>query len=124
YGRTSQQVVDFYKDLIVRIDALPGVNRTAFGMLVPWRDTAMGPRLQFSSYPRVSTRGEEDPRANFRIISPGFFAALGVSIVAGRDFNDLDDETEERRVIVSETLARRMFPNQDAVNRHVIWTDP
>ncbi len=124
YGKTDRQLVDFYKDLIVRINALPGVNRTAFGMLVPWRDAAMNPRIQFSSYPRVSTRGEEDPRANFRSISPGFFAALGVPIVAGRDFKDLDGESEERRVIVSESLARRMFPNQEAVNRQVIWTDP
>src|SRR6202011_2141290 len=39
-GKTPQQVVDFYKESIRRIDALPGVNETAFGMLVPWRDAA------------------------------------------------------------------------------------
>jgi hypothetical protein len=53
------------------------------------------------------------------------FAALGVPIIAGRDFNALDDQNnQEPVVIVSETLAKRMFPNQDAVNRHVYWTDP
>lgn len=62
--------------------------------------------------------------ARRRVISPGFFAALGVPIIAGRDFNDLDGQSKEPVVIVSETLARRMFPNQDAVNRHVYWTDP
>ena len=59
-----------------------------------------------------------------RVISPGFFAALGVPIIAGRDFNDLDGQSKEPVAIVSETLARRMFPNQDAVNRHFFWTDP
>jgi putative ABC transport system permease protein len=59
-----------------------------------------------------------------RVISPGFFAALGVPIITGRDFNDLDGQNNEPVVIVSETLAQRMFPNQDAVNRHVYWTDP
>ena len=45
-------------------------------------------------------------------------------IVAGRDFNDLDGQSEELVAIISETLAKRMFPNQDAVNRHVFLTDP
>src|SRR5262249_48164770 len=46
-------------------------------------------------------------------------------IIAGRDFNALDgQENSEPVVIVSQTLAQRMFPNQDAVNRHVYWTDP
>jgi putative ABC transport system permease protein len=119
YGKTPQQVVDFYKELMRRIDALPGVNKTAYGMLVPWRDAGLGPRLQVSADGHVNAPGEEDPRAHIRVISPGFFAALGVPIIAGRDFNDLDGQSEEPVAIVSETLARRMFPRQDALNRHV-----
>src|SRR6266446_584996 len=123
YGRTPQQVVDFYRESIRRIDALPGVSKTAFGMAVPWRDGGFG--LQFSADGRVHAAGEEDPRAQWRVISPGFFASLGVPIIAGRDFDGLDGQKgKEPVVIVSETLARRMFPNQDAVNRHVYWTDP
>jgi len=123
YGKTPEQVVDFYKESIRRIDALPGVSQTAFGMVVPWRDNGFG--LQFSADGHVHAPGEEDPRAQWRVISPGFFAALGVPIIAGRDFDDLDGQKgKEPVVIVSETLARRMFPNQDAVNRHVYWTDP
>jgi hypothetical protein len=49
---------------------------------------------------------------------------LGVPIIAGRDFNDGDRAGKEMVVIVSQSLAQRMFPNQDAVNRHVMWTDP
>jgi len=123
YGKTPQQVVDFYKESIRRIDALPGVNKTAFGMSVPWRDGGFG--LQFSGDGHVHAPGEEDPRAQLRVISPGFFASLGVPILAGRDFENLDGQKgKEPVVIVSETLAKRMFPNQDAVNRHVYWTDP
>ncbi len=122
YGRTPQQVVDFYRESIRRIDALPGVNKTAFGMVVPWRDTGFG--LQFSADGHVHIPGE-DPRAQLRVISPGFFASLGVPIISGRDFNEFDGQKgKEPVVIVSETLARRMFPNQDAVDRHVYWTDP
>jgi putative ABC transport system permease protein len=128
YGKTPQQVVDFYKETIRRIDALPGVSETAFGDVVPWRDGSFG-TLQFSGDGHVHAAGVEDPRAQSRSISPGFFAALGVPIIAGRDFNALDDnddnnDNKEPVVIVSQSLAQRMFPNQDAVNRHVYWTDP
>jgi putative ABC transport system permease protein len=130
-GKTPQQVVDFYKDAIRRIDALPGVNKTAFGDVVPWRDGG-GPAasgLQFSADGHVHAAGAEDPRAQWRVISPGFFASLGVPIIAGRDFNALDvpnsdGQNKEPVVIISQALAQRMFPNQDAVNRHVYWTDP
>src|SRR5580692_10232130 len=126
YGKTPQQVVDFYKEAMRRIDALPGVSKTAFGNVVPWRDPGFGPGLQFSADGHVHAAGVEDPRAQWRSISPGFFASLGVPIIAGRDFNALDAQNNDDQnnkkepvVIVSETLAHRMFPNQDAVNRHV-----
>jgi predicted permease len=124
YGKTRQQVVDFYKEVIRRIDALPGVNRTAFGMIAPWRDVGSGPTLQFSADGHVHGSNEEDPRAQYRVVSPGFFAALGVPIIAGRDFNELDVQNSDRVAIISQTLAQRMFPNQDPINRHVFWTDP
>src|SRR5436853_5356891 len=77
YQKTPQQVVDFYKETIRRIDALPGVTRTAYGVSAPWRDAgAFGPGLQFSGDGHVQSI-ENDPRAQFRVISPGFFAALG-----------------------------------------------
>jgi len=122
YGKTPQQVVEFYKESMRRIDALPGVNKSAFGMSVPWRE-ANGLGLQFSADGHPHLPGE-DPRAQFRVISPGFFAALGVPILAGRDFNELDTNPKEPVAIISETLAQRMFPGQDPINRHVYWTDP
>ncbi|HEY6944647.1 MAG TPA: ADOP family duplicated permease [Candidatus Acidoferrum sp.] len=124
YQKTPQQVVDFYKETIRRVDALPGVTKTAYGMSAPWRDAgAFGPGLQFSADGHVQSI-ENDPHAQFRVISPGFFAALGVPIVAGRDFNDLDTQTKEPIAIVSDSLAKRMFPGQEAIGRHVYWTDP
>jgi putative ABC transport system permease protein len=124
YGKTPQQVLAFYKESIRRIEALPGVKKTSFGTFAPWRDAGSGIGLQFSADGHVSASGEEDPRAHWRVISPGFFAALGVPVIAGRDFNALDGQTNDPVVIVSPTLAQRMFPNQDAVNQHVHWSDP
>jgi predicted permease len=125
YGRTPDQVVGFYKEAIRRITVLPGVDRVAMGLVVPWRDAgAFGPGFQFSVEGQVRAPGEEDPHGRLRTVSPGFFAALGVPIVAGRDFNDADSRSSEPVVMVSQSLAQRMFPNQDAVNHHLMWTDP
>jgi predicted permease len=125
YVRTPDQVLGFYKETIRRVTSLPGVDTVAVGTAVPWRDAgSFGFGLEFSADGHVRASGEEDPRARFRVISPGFFAALGVPIIAGRDFNDLDLRGGEPVVIVSQSVAQRMFPNQDAVNRHMWWTDP
>jgi putative ABC transport system permease protein len=124
-GRTPEQIQGFYKEAIRQIAALPGVDRVAVGTAVPWRDKGIfGPGFQFSADGHVRAGGEEDPRAMFRTVSPGFFAALGVPIVSGRDFNDSDRKDGEKVVIISESAAKRMFPNQDAVNHHMMWTDP
>jgi putative ABC transport system permease protein len=125
YGRTPDQVLAFYQEAMRRIKELPGVDAVALGTNVPWRDAgALGPGFQFSADGHVRAPGEEDPRGRFRTISPGFFAALGVPLIEGRDFNDGDRRGAESVVIVSQSLAQRMFPNQQAVNRHVMWTDP
>lgn len=125
YEKSPEQIVGFYKEAIRRISELPGVDRVAVGTVVPWRDGGnFGPGFEFSADGHVKGPGEEDPRARFRTVSPGFFAALGVPMIAGRDFNDADRQSNERVVVVSQSLAQRMFANQDAVNRHMMWTDP
>jgi len=72
YGKTPQQVVDFYKESIRRIDALPGVNKTAFGLSVPWRDVGSSFGLQFSADGHVHIPGS--CTIGFRL--PEYFAGL------------------------------------------------
>jgi len=125
YGKTDDQVINFYRETLRRIKELPGVDAVATGTFVPWRDSGLfGPGFQFTGEGHVNSATEEDPRAQFRIASPGFFAALGVPILAGRDFNDNDRRGAEPVVIVSKSVADRMFPGQDPINRHIMWTDP
>src|SRR5271163_423018 len=125
YGHTPEQIQGFYKEAMREIAALPGVDRVAVGTAVPWRDAGIfGPGFQFSFDGHVRGGGEEDPRAEFRTVSPGFFAAVGVPIISGRDFNDSDRKDTEKVVMVSQSVAQRMFPGQDAVGHHLMWTDP
>ncbi len=125
YERDPKDLAVFYREAVRRISELPGVERVAVGTAVPWRDAGIfGPGFQFSVEGYAKADGEEDPRARFRTVSPGFFAALGVPIIEGRDFNDADRQDQEPVVIVSQSVAKRMFPTQEAVNRHFLWTDP
>src|SRR5713226_8907924 len=124
YGKTPDQIINFYRETIRRINELPGVDRVALGTIIPWRDAgSFGPGFAFSGEGHVNGVREEDPRAQFRVVSPSFFAALGVPIVAGRDFDDNDRRGGEPVVIVSQSVAQRMFPGQDPINRHIMWTD-
>jgi predicted permease len=125
YGRTPDQTVAFYKEVIRRISELPGVERVALGTVVPWREGGnFGPGFQFSPEGYAKASGEEEPRAQLRTVTPGFFAALGVPIIAGRDFDNTDRRDGDRVVIISQSVAQRFFPNQEAVNRHLSWSDP
>ncbi len=121
--RPPEEVNAFYREVLRRIGELPEVQRVSLGTAVPWRDPGFF-AAQFMVEGYNKANGEEDPRGQFRTVSPGFFESLGVPIVAGRDFNEGDRRDAEKVVIVSESLARRMFPGQDAVNRHFHWTDP
>jgi putative ABC transport system permease protein len=125
YGKTPAQIINFYREAIRRINEIPGVDRVALGTAVPWRDAgSLGPGFSFTGEGHVKGIREEDPRAQLRVVSPSFFAALGVPIVAGRDFDDNDRRGGEPVVIVSQSVAQRIFPGEDPVNRHIMWTDP
>jgi len=125
FGRKPDEVTGFYKEAMRKIRELPQVMDVAVGSTVPWRDAGgFGPGLEFAADSVTRREDGDNPHAQFRTISPGFFAALGVPLLAGRDFNDADNRTSEKVVIVSQTLAQKMFPGQDAVGHNVAWVDP
>jgi len=126
-GVDDGTVLNFYQEVTRRVGALPGVDAVAIGSNVPWRD-AGGPLggggFQFAAEGYQQADGEASPRARMRMVGSGFFDVLGVPIVAGRDFTDDDRGGREPVSIVSQSIAQRLFPNGDAVNRHITWTDP
>ena len=115
-GRTPEQLRNFYTELRRRAAELPGVRGVAVGSVVPWRDTSTNPAGDFAfaieGVPRQD--GIPDPAANFRSVSPGFFATLGIPMLDGRDFTDDDRAGSERVVIISRSLAGKVLPGQEA----------
>jgi predicted permease len=124
YGRTPQQVQDFYHEVQRRVSALPGVAHVSSGFSVPWRDDqALDISFTFAAQGATRKNALDDWRARFRSVSSGYFETLGVPIVEGRDFRDSDKNGSERVVIVSQSLAQKLFPGQQALNRELRWTD-
>jgi len=124
-GRTPEQVGQFYQEAGHTVSALPGVEGAAVGIMAPWRDSGfLKFTLQFAVEGRESESSKEDLRARFRFVSPGYFATLGIPLLEGRDFTEGDQKDAEPVVIVSKSIAQQLFPGQDALNRHIKWTDP
>jgi putative ABC transport system permease protein len=123
YGRTPEQVSEFYRDVLRRVASLPGVERVSEGFTAPWRDDR-GLNISFAFAAQGARRADgQDFRAKYRTVSPGFFSTFGVPITQGRDFDDGDKEGSERVVIISQSLAQLLYPGQNALNRKLWWTD-
>jgi predicted permease len=124
-GKTPQQVQEFYRDVQRRVSTLPGVEHVSSGFGVPWRD-GRELSISFSFLVEGAQRenSKDDARARFRSVSPGFFETLGVPVQEGRDFRDTDRDGAERVVIISRSVAQKMFPGREAVDRHLEWNDP
>lgn len=123
YGKTPEQVTEFYREVQRRVAALPGVDQVSSGFSAPWRDD-QGLNISFTFAAQGARRDDgQDFRAKFRSVSPGFFATFGVPIITGRDFNDGDKEDTERVVIISQSLANLLYPGQNPLNRKMWWTD-
>jgi predicted permease len=124
-GRTPEQAAQFYQEAQRSVAALPGVDSAATAMMAPWRDRRfLSFTFQFAVEGRKSEDAKEDLRARFRFVSPGYFATLGIPLLEGRDFTEADRKESELVVVVSKSVAEQLFPGQDALNRHIMWTDP
>jgi putative ABC transport system permease protein len=121
--RNAQELA-FYEDMTARVGKLPGVAGAALGNVVPWRDAERSPKLQIAVEGYTPADGEQYPYARMRIVAPRFFSVLGVPVIAGREFTEDDRSDRELVVIVSQSVAQRLFPNGDALNRKLLWTGP
>ncbi len=112
YGPPQQ--APFFERLREQVDHVPAVRRSAFTALLPFGNVRFTIRLDA---PGASA---DDPRplgAEVHLVSPGYFQAIGVRLVRGRDFDARDSMGQLRVAIVSQELARRCFPGTDPVGR-------
>jgi predicted permease len=124
YGKTPEQVNEFYRNVQQRVGTLPGVEHVASGFSVPWRDgQALDISFMFAVDGAKRQNGADDWRARFRTVSPGFFETMGMPLIEGRDFKASDKDGAERVVIISHSVERQLFHGQEALGRNLRWTD-
>lgn len=124
YGKTPEQVQEFYREVKEQVAKIPGVEHVAGGFGVPWRDAQeLSIAFSFTAQGARRQNDRDDWRAKFRSVSPGYFGTLGMPLLEGRDFRDSDKDGSERVVIISQSVANSLFPGQDPLNREMKWTD-
>jgi predicted permease len=117
-GYDATTANQFYQQLILRVQALPGVERVSLAQYAPlsyFYSPALSVPVIVEG--RESAPGENPSLVGSNAVSPNFFETLGVSLLNGRDFTDQDTNSSPRVVIVNETLARTFFSDQNPVGR-------
>ena len=113
-----EKLVAFYEQLYKRLATLPGASSAALTDRVPLTggQTPAPVAIKGRPVPPMSERAS----ANRHLVSPNYFATLGIPIRAGRDFDERDSSQVPHVVIVNETFARRHFPGEDPIGRTLI----
>lgn len=107
----------FYAQLLERVRAIPDVRAAGVTSRAPFsRGNPQNDLVVEGVPPR---QGESTPAANYRQVSPGYFAAVGTPILSGRAFEATDDAAAPRVAVVDETLARRYWPGGSALGRRI-----
>ena len=121
YQRDVDQLA-FFNRLEQRLQALHGAQATAITDTLPPMGGTRGRPLSTITVEGVPRRPEgTGGMVSWRYVTPGYFAALGIPILSGRGFTEADRDASARSVIVGESLARRLFPGQDAaLGKHIL----
>ena len=116
----DSRVAPFYAELLGKVRALPGVIDAAATSTNPFR------QFGFSNNVTPEERAAEAPpnglvQAGWRSVTPGFFETMGIPVLGGRTFADPDPAGAERVVVVSASLARRLWPGEPAIGKRIYW---
>ena len=112
----------YYRQLTEQLTALPGVESASAINHLPLAGDTWGTGLTIEGRPLPPPgQGIE---AIFRVIRPDYFRTMGISLHAGRDFNERDTSNAPGVVILNETMARRHWPDDDPIGRRITLDDP
>src|SRR5262249_21705393 len=114
--------------MVQRARELPGVTASASGTMLPYADFTNARRILRASDAMPNDPKAPDPSANalFTAITPGYWEALGVKLLRGRDFTQAECEQKDARriAIIDEEMAKKLFPNEEAIGQHIKYTQP
>jgi predicted permease len=110
----------YYTDLLTRVKAVPGIEAAGLSDFLPlgsnrsWSAGAKG---------RPYSRQNPPPDAFPRIVSEGYWTAMGIPLISGRVFTEADTVTSKPVIVINQTLARTLWPNEDPIGQTLLFTD-
>jgi predicted permease len=110
-------IVALFQNVLERVRALPGVQSAGIGETVPMGGEGESTVIRFPNRPAASQK--DMPFANFTVISPGYFSAIGTPLLRGRDFLETDTAPSMPVVIVNEAMEKRYWPMDGAIGKQV-----
>jgi putative ABC transport system permease protein len=113
----KEKIGPFYSRLLERVRALPGVVSAATGNNVPFDDNEWDTSFHLTGTPEYPPGQAPEVELNFA--SPGYFQTVGIPLLQGRDFDAREVPGVPRSVIIDETMARKYFPGQNPIGRHI-----
>ncbi|HKX31387.1 MAG TPA: ABC transporter permease [Blastocatellia bacterium] len=116
-GSAQQKL--FHRELLARLNALPGVLGAASATTLPMIDTGINGKGRLTLMNRPSLPDERKPMAEFHEVSPDYFRVMGMPLRAGRGFTEQDDEPAPSVIVINETLARRHFNGESPVGQRI-----
>jgi predicted permease len=113
-GYKDEKLGQFYQQLLSRLDALPGVRSASFANVPLIAHYVNNTSLIL---PGETAQSSAEHMTNMQTVRDNYFSTMEIPLLRGRGFNEHDDQHSPRVAIVSETLARKYFPNQDPIGQ-------
>ena len=113
---SEQQQIEFYTQLLPRLQAIPGVVSAA--AVTPLPLSGNGAIITFQIEGRPVPRAEE-PSADIKVATPNYFHTMNIPLLSGRDFTEHDTDKAPGVVIVNQAFAQRFFPNENVLGKHI-----
>jgi len=115
YGR-AEQSAQFFREVLPKLNAIPGVESASAVMPLPLSDNNIGTSFQIEGRPVPRS---EEPGTQFRCVGADYFKTMRIPLLAGRTFNAADTRTSRPVVIINETLAKKFFPNENPIGKRI-----
>ncbi|MDQ3139073.1 MAG: ABC transporter permease [Gemmatimonadota bacterium] len=118
----TARVIGFYRDLVERVRAIPGVTAGAAVSYLPL--SREGARYRFNVEGQPPIAPQLRPGADFYVVTPGYFAALGIPLLRGRDLGPQDGWDAPAVVIINESIARQFWPGRSPIGQRLTFGEP
>jgi putative ABC transport system permease protein len=120
----AENVADFYRRLEERLRAMPGVEGVATTSKIPIGGTGFGLGRVFLREGQPEPPASTDFPAQWNVITPAYFKTIGIPLIKGRYFTEQDKSDSNQVIIISQNMARRLFPNEDPLGKRIrSWRD-